>query len=277
VRPEDLDLPPGFARVVDPAVEPFRSLVAVIAKLRSPEGCPWDREQTHQTLARHLLEETYEVLEAIEDDDAAGLREELGDLLLQVVLHAQLAAEEETFTIAEVVSDLTDKLVRRHPHVFGDVEVSGSDDVLANWEASKRAEKGTRVMEGVPRAMPALARASKLSRRAAQVGFDWPTVHEAAEKAAEELEEVRRELSDPDPDPARVSAELGDALFALAVLARRAGVEPETALRTATDLFAERFNRMENLASQEGVQLESLSPERWRRYWERVHKEVRPE
>lgn len=272
--PDDLDLPASFATVVDPSAEPFRRLVAVVAKLRSPDGCPWDKEQTHHTLARHLLEETYEVLEAIAEEDQDGLREELGDLMLQVVLHAQLASESGDFTIADVTSDLTDKLVRRHPHVFGEVEVTGAEQVLANWEASKRAEKGMRVLEGIPKAMPALARASKMSRRAAQVGFDWSTLGDAAAKVAEELDEVASELDGGSSE--RLEAEIGDLLFAVAVLSRKAGIEPETALRRATQTFQERFEVMESRAITEGRDLESLSADEWSRYWESATQEEGP-
>jgi tetrapyrrole methylase family protein/MazG family protein len=256
--PEELGLPEAVLReVVGPAREAFGRLVAVMAKLRSPEGCPWDREQTHASLARNLLEETYEVLEAIDAGDHAALREELGDLVLQVVFHAQLAYEEGEFTVAHVLEDLRDKLVRRHPHVFGGAEVSGAEQVLANWERIKRAEKGSGVMDGVPAALPALARATKLSRRAAQVGFDAPSV----EAAAAEVDAER-------PDHERLQEALGGVLFAVCALGRKLGLEPETALRRTAEEFARRFRALETLVRAGGRSLESLSPEEWAEYWD---------
>lgn len=270
-EPEDLDLAPdAMAEVVESSGPAFRRLVAIMAKLRSPTGCPWDQEQTHASLARHLLEETYEVLEAIDAGDLPSLREELGDLVLQVVFHAQLAWEEQAFTVADVLEELRAKLVRRHPHVFGDEVVEGAAQVLANWERIKRAEKGSGVMEGIPQAMPALARAAKVSRRAAQVGFDWPDDAARIADVAEELDELRRELEADSPDPARVEAELGDVLFAVASLARRLGVEPESALRRQVDAFQRRFQAMEELAAGAGRELESLSPAEWSGYWSRA-------
>lgn len=271
---EDLNLAPDVReRVVEPSAEAFRRLVAVMAKLRSPTGCPWDREQTHETLARHLLEETYEVLEAIDRGDLDALREELGDLLLQVLFHSELAFEQRSFVIADVCDELRAKLVRRHPHVFGDVAVSGAEQVLANWERLKREDKGTGVMEGVPPAMPSLARAAKLSRRAAQVGFDFATVEAAAADVDGELAELHEELVRDDPSPARVEAELGDVLWAVANLGRKLGVEPETALRRSVDGFSHRFTAMERFAAADGRELESLSPAEWAEYWDQAKRE----
>ena len=260
----DLGLDPDVTeRFVDPSADAFRRLVAVMAKLRSPTGCPWDREQTHATLARHLLEETYEVLEAIDDGDPSSLREELGDLVLQVVFHSEIAFEEGTFTIADVLDELRAKLVRRHPHVFGDEQVSGADEVLANWEAAKRAEKGAGVMEGIPSAMPALARAAKVGRRAAGVGFELAD-------GREDLADVLAALQTDEPDGDRLEEQFGDVLFAVARLGRRLGVEPESALRRAVVAFEHRFSAVEAMASADGRPLESLSQDEWRRYWERA-------
>jgi MazG family protein len=244
-----------------------------MAKLRAPDGCPWDREQTHESLARHLLEETYETLEAIDRGDLDNLREELGDLLLQVVFHAEIAEEERAFGIADVVESLRAKLIHRHPHVFGDVVVSGADEVLANWEASKRKEKGTGVMDGIPAAMPALARAAKVHRRALQVGFRWRGIEGFLEKLDEELGELRAELDAPTRDDGRIESELGDVLFMIASLAQHLDVEPETALRKMLERFEGRFRAMERLATSEGKGLESLSGEEWGRYWEQAKQE----
>ncbi len=244
-----------------------------MAKLRSPEGCPWDREQTHESLARHLLEETYETLEAIDNNDVRGLREELGDLVLQVVFHSEIAFEDGNFGVADVLDDLRAKLIKRHPHVFADVSVESADEVYANWEKGKRAEKGTSVMEGIPKALPALARAAKVHRRALQVGFAFEGVGGFLSKLDEELAELRHELDNADRDAERVEDELGDVLFMIASLAQHLDVEPETALRKMLDRFSSRFASMESAADREGRELESLSPDEWGRYWEDAKRE----
>jgi tetrapyrrole methylase family protein/MazG family protein len=262
------------AGFVEPSAEAFRDLVRVMAKLRAPDGCPWDAKQTHSSLARHLLEETYEVLDAIDADDLVGLREELGDLVLQVIFHSEIAFEEGAFTVADVLDDLRTKLIRRHPHVFGEVEVSGSDEVLANWERIKREEKGTGVLEGIPKALPSLARAAKVHRRALQVGFRWQGLEGFLDKLDEELAELRAELHAPSRDVDRIEDELGDVLFMVASLAQHLDVEPETALRRMLDRFTTRFEWMEDQARAEGRGLESLSPEEWQGYWEEAKKET---
>jgi MazG family protein len=225
-------------------------------RLRAPDGCPWDREQTHQSLARHLLEEAHEVLEAIDAGHPDRLREELGDLLLQVVFHAEMASQEGVFDIDGVAEGITAKLVRRHPHVFGDVEVDSAAQVLVNWERIKTEEKGEHPIDDeIPATLPALARASKVQRRAAGVGFDWRTKEAALEKVREELAELE------EAEPERAEEELGDVLFAVAALARRLNVDPESALRRATGRFASRFETMRERAAEEGVDLEKLSDE----------------
>lgn len=229
-------------------------LVAVMRRLRGPGGCPWDAEQTHQSLARHFLEEAHETLEAIDEGDPDRIREELGDLLLQVVFHAEIAHEEGTFDIDDVADGIVAKLIRRHPHVFGDVRVDSSAEVLMNWERIKGEEKGDHpVDEEIPARLPALARAAKVQRRAAGWGFDWRTADEALAKVREELGEL--ESAPPD----RAEDELGDLLFAVAALGRRLSIDPETALRKATRRFAERFDRMKAGALAEGVGLDDLS------------------
>jgi tetrapyrrole methylase family protein/MazG family protein len=229
-------------------------LVKVIHRLQEPDGCPWDREQTHQSLARHLLEETHEALEAIDSGDPERLREELGDLLLQVVFHAEIGAREGAFDIEDIAQTVVGKLIKRHPHVFGDVKVSSADEVLVNWERIKAAEKGEHPVDHeIPPSLPALARASKVQRRAAGTGFDWRTREGALSKVREELDELEN------APPGRVEEEMGDLLFAVASLGRRMNVDPETALRKATSRFAERFERMRSEAAAEGVRLEDLS------------------
>jgi tetrapyrrole methylase family protein/MazG family protein len=243
-------------------------LVKTMQRLRGPDGCPWDREQTHQSLARHLLEEAHETIEAIDEGDPERLKEELGDLLLQVVFHAEMARQEGTFDIDDVAEAIVTKLVRRHPHVFADAAVDSAADVLVNWERIKAEEKGEHgVDDEIPASLPALARAAKVQRRAAGFGFDWRSAAGALGKVQEELGELEAELPDLDEErssrteapPARIEEELGDVLFAVAALGRRLNVDPETALRKATRRFAERFEEMRKQAEAEGVDLESLS------------------
>jgi tetrapyrrole methylase family protein/MazG family protein len=228
-------------------------LVKVIHRLQAPDGCPWDREQTHQSLARHLLEEAHETLEAIDSGDTERLREELGDLLLQVVLHAEIAARDGEFDIDDVAETIVRKLIKRHPHVFGDLKVGSSSEVLVNWERIKAEEKGEHPVEhDIPPTLPALARAAKVQRRAAGFGFDWRTREAAAAKVHEELGELL------DAPPERAEEEMGDLLLAVASLGRQLNVDPETALRRATTRFAERFDRMKAQAEAEGVSLDAL-------------------
>jgi MazG family protein len=262
-------------RFVEPSGPAFQHLVEVMAQLRAPGGCPWDREQTHETLARHLVEETYEVLDAIDAGDLQGLREELGDLVIQIVFHSNIAFEEGAFTIADVMDDLRAKLIRRHPHVFGDVEVAGTEDVKKNWERIKQDEKQRRVYEGIPKALPALARAAKMQRRAATVGFEpWPDTGAVLAGLAEELDELRAEIAQPDPDPERVADELGDVLFAAAALGQHLGVEPESALRRMLERADARMAVVERLAGADGRDLGSLSRGEWGQYWEQAKQEA---
>ena len=239
--------PPDPATYVPPGPVPSSAegrwlldLVKVMARLRAPGGCPWDREQTHGTLARHLLEETHELLDAIDRDDSDAIRDELGDLLLQAVFHAEIAAEEGRWDVDDVARGLVEKLVHRHPHVFGDVEVSGAEEVLLNWEKLKAEEAGSRgaVDEDIPSTLPALARAAKVQRRAAGWGAEWPTASAA-------IEALGREASALDADGAPDAEErIGELLFAAVAAARKLGVDAESALRTATRDFADRFERV---------------------------------
>lgn len=260
-------------KFVEPSGEAFRRLVEVMARLRT--DCPWDREQTHLSLARHLLEETYETLEAIDAGDLEALREELGDLVIQVVFHSNIAFEEGAFTIADVLDQLREKLIRRHPHVFGDVEVSGADEVKANWEQIKRSEKSAKTYEGIPKALPALARAAKLERRTAKLGLApaWSEERGVLDHLSEELDELRQEIEKPERDSERIEAELGDVLFVLAGLANRLGVDPEDALRRMLMRSEARIRTVEEMASAEGKTPESLSDSERRRYWEQAKKE----
>ena len=258
-------------RFVEPSGVAFERLVSVMARLRVE--CPWDREQTHGTLARHLLEEAYEVLDAIDAGDLDSLREELGDLVIQIVFHSNIAFEEGAFTIGDVLDDLRAKLVRRHPHVFGDVEVSGADEVRANWERIKRTEKATALYEGIPRALPALARAAQMQRRTADAGFDWPDEEAAMAALVEEIGELRAELAKRSRDVDRLEAELGDVLFVAAAVGNRLGIDPESALRRMLARSEARVRTVERLAAADGRDVRSLSPGEWRQYWERANKE----
>jgi tetrapyrrole methylase family protein / MazG family protein len=229
-------------------------LVRVMARLRAPGGCPWDREQTHASLARHLLEETHETLDAIDAGDRDRLREELGDVLLQVVFHAQMAADDGAWDVDDVAQGIVEKLIRRHPHVFGDVEVAGADEVLVNWERIKADEKGRRPLEDdIPEALPALARASKVQRRAAGWGFEWRSVGSALEALKEEVGELE-EHTDAD----NAEEEIGDVLFATVSVARRLGIDPESALRRTVRGFAERYERFTAMLDERGLSLEDI-------------------
>lgn len=233
-------------------------LVRVMARLRGPGGCPWDHEQTHRSLARHLLEETHEVLEAIDADDRDLLREELGDVLLQVVFHAQVAADDGVWDVDDVAEGIVRKLIRRHPHVFGELEVSGSDEVLVNWERIKAEEKGEHgpLDDDIPVTLPALARASKVQRRAAGWGFEWRSVGGALDALAEEVAEL---AAHTDADGAE--EEIGDVLFATVAVARKLGVDAESALRRTIRKFAGRYDRFTELARERGLDPAAASEE----------------
>ena len=255
-----------------PPVEGCTSVAAlndILAHLRSPEGCPWDQQQTHETMRHNLLEETYEVLEAIDAGDPDKLREELGDLLMLVLFHIQMAAEAGDFTLPQVVAGISDKLVRRHPHVFGDTSVADSGEVARNWEQLKAAERGEEAMgrgpfDGVSTALPALAQAHEVQSRAVRLGFEWPAVEGVWDKVQEELEELRV-AGEPQREP-----ELGDVLFSLVNLARWLGVDAESALRIANRRFVERFEAMRRLAGERGLVFEELSLEEMDQLWEEV-------
>jgi len=230
---------------------PLAEAVAIMARLRGPDGCPWDREQTFDTIKRHTLEETYEVFDAIERRAWPELRDELGDLLLQVLFYSQMAAEAGYFNIDDVASSLNAKLIRRHPHIFGEVKAEDSATVLKNWEDIKREEnKPANVTEqsllaDVPRSMPAMMEAGKLGSRAAKVGFDWPDAEGLFAKLDEEIGELRAELNEPEDRTAEVEGELGDLLFTVVNLARHLKIDPETALRSTNAKFRRRFTAIE--------------------------------
>ncbi|MDX2163761.1 MAG: nucleoside triphosphate pyrophosphohydrolase [bacterium] len=243
----------------------FEALQETIAHLRAPEGCPWDREQTHLTLRKYLLEEAYEVLEALDAENVDALREELGDLLLQIVLHAQIAVEDGEFTMRDVIAGLNAKLIRRHPHVWGDVNVGGAADVVTNWEALKKqehAEKGIErrsILDSVPKGLPALAQAYEYTAKAAKPGFDWAKIDDVAAKAREELAELLDAERHADHDPDHVREELGDLLFVLVNWSRWLKIDPEIALREANAKFYRRFHFIETQAAAQGRALNTMS------------------
>jgi tetrapyrrole methylase family protein/MazG family protein len=246
--------------------ERLLDLVRVMARLRGPGGCPWDREQTHRSLARHLLEETHEVLEAIDADDRDRLREELGDVLLQVAFHAQMAADEGAWDVDDVARGIVEKLIRRHPHVFGDVEVSGADEVLVNWERIKQEEKGPKgVDEDIPPTLPSLARAAKVLRRAAGWGFAWRSLDGALDALKEEIDELEHHTS-----PRNAEEEIGDVLFATVAVARTLGVDAESALRRTIRGFADRYERFTALVAARGLDLEAISEQEIRDLFRRA-------
>jgi tetrapyrrole methylase family protein/MazG family protein len=244
-----------------------------VARLRAPGGCPWDREQTHRTLRTNLLEETYEALAALDAEDDDKLCEELGDLLMQIAMHVQIATEEGAFRFADVIGGIDAKLKRRHPHVFGDLEVRGTADVLRNWEAIKASERASSGeenahrsrLEGVPVTLPALARAQALGDRAARAGFDWPDLEGVLAKVGEEIAELRGV-----EDPEARARELGDLLFTLVNVARWLGVDAESGLRGTCDRFAHRYAEMEQVASARGVDLADLSLDEQDALWTRA-------
>ncbi|MDB6174613.1 MAG: MazG family protein [Chthoniobacteraceae bacterium] len=238
---------------------PLDQLREIVARLRSPTGCPWDREQTHTSLRAGLIEEAYEVVEAINNSDDANLREELGDLLLQVVFHAQIASEEGRFNFDEVAQDISEKLIRRHPHVFGEDQCADSAAVLVRWEEIKRAEKGitqTSALDGVSGGLPALMRAEKVQKKAARVGFDWSEVAPVLEKIREEIAEVEAEIGEA---PERIEDEIGDLFFSVVNLARKLRIDGEVALHRATDKFVGRFHQLEKLALERGLALDKMT------------------
>lgn len=247
----------------------FGELLAVMAKLRSPEGCPWDRAQTHYTLRQNLLEECYEVLEAIDNGISRELCEELGDLLMQVVLHAQIAKEAGEFNIGDVIRGINKKLTQRHPHVFGGLKVKDVSEVLHNWQALKQKEKGkeTSLLDGVSKAMPALAYSEALQFRAGQAGFDWKDTQGIIDKLTEEVKELKEA-----EDKKRREEEFGDLLFTLVNVGRHMGIDLESALRGASGRFYRRFTRMEAISRKEGKKFNELSFEEQNALWEKVKK-----
>ncbi len=256
----------------DPARQ-IERLRAIMHRLRAPGGCPWDAEQTHDSLVSNLIEEAYETVAAIKSGDDDNLKEELGDLLLQVVFHAELAEEDGRFDLNNIAAGICEKLVRRHPHVYGDSNVASTDGVLAQWEDIKRAEKGDQekpYLHGVGKGLPALLRASKLQKKAGKVGFDWPDAAGILSKIEEEFNEVKEEMAkhtEGDEASPELQAEIGDLLFIVTNLARKLGVDPEVALEGTNEKFLYRFAEIEKGLKADGLSLEEASLEQMDRYW----------
>jgi tetrapyrrole methylase family protein/MazG family protein len=253
----------------------FEDLVRIMEKLRSPEGCPWDREQTHESLVPYLIEETYEVVDAIRKKDFEGLKEELGDLLLQVVFHSQIAKEEGKFDVEEVVDFIAKKLVFRHPHVFGDrKDIKTSEDVLKEWDKFKEKEgkKKKSILDGIPESLPAWEKAYKLQKRVAKVGFDWESFEGIKEKMKEEMEELSEALKKNDKE--KLEEEAGDLLFMAINLVRFLGVNPELALSKANEKFERRFRYMEERAKEMGKKLEDMSIEEMELLWQEAKEKM---
>lgn len=248
----------------------FTALVDIIARLRAPDGCPWDKKQTHASLRKNLLEECYEVLEALDEGNADKLCDELGDLLMQVVLHTQIAAEAGEFELGDVVNSITTKLIHRHPHIFGSKKVKDAEEVALNWEELKQEERGgTSILASAPKQMPALGYSQEIQRRVAQVGFDWEDIDGVIEKLTEEISELKRADSQE-----RKAQEFGDLLFTLANIARRLGIDLEAALRQANQRFYRRFSYMEEICRQRGLNFGELSFDEQNALWEEAKKKV---
>ena len=266
----DNDLPDHSTLVLVPG--PFDELIQVVDRLLGPGGCPWDQAQTHETLKKYLLEEAYEVIDAIDSGDQEAMCEELGDLLLQPVMHGQISKITGGFQTNDSARSIVEKLIRRHPHVFGDVNVADADEVLRNWDKIKQTEKGEAprsLLAGVPKAMASLLRAHEVSKRAARVGFEWPDIEAVFDKLREEELELKEALAIG--NHAHIESELGDLLFTVVNIARWAKVEPEEALRTMVNRFTNRFMRMEAISEKD---LKALTSEEWNDLWVRAKSEV---
>lgn len=252
------------------AQQEMQALVETIWRLRQPDGCPWDRKQTHESIAKNMIEEAYEAVDCIEVGDTAHLREELGDVLMQVVLHAQIAVDAGEFTLADVAHDINEKLIRRHPHVFGEARAQTADEVLGIWDSVKLAERKDEpakgLLDSVPTSLPALMQAQKVSRKAAAAGFEWETVDDVWDKVAEERAEFEAE---PKGSEAR-ELEFGDLLFALVNVARKEGIDAESALRASTNKFRERWGAMEREAAQHGVDIAELDCLQLNELWDEI-------
>lgn len=252
-------------------LEGFKKLVEVVSALRGPKGCPWDKEQTHESMKSYLLEETYEVIESIQHQDPEKLKEELGDLLLQIIFHARLAEEKGEFTLKDVIEHITEKLIRRHPHVFGNAHIETSEAQKKHWEKLKKEEGKTSALEGVPKTAPALFRAFRVQQKASVVGFDWGSKEPVWEKIKEEMEELEKALASNDIE--KIQEEFGDLLFALVNFARFIKVHPEEALHLAIEKFIDRFQKVEEVFQKNGKRMEESTLEEMDLVWNAIKQE----
>ncbi|TVX76118.1 nucleoside triphosphate pyrophosphohydrolase [Peribacillus simplex] len=252
----------------------FSKLRQIIAELRGPDGCPWDKKQTHESLKKYLIEEAYELIDSIDEEDDEGMVGELGDVLLQVMLHSQIGEDEGMFTIDDVIEGITAKMIRRHPHVFGNVEVNGEEDVLVNWQKIKENEKGSEtkalksILDGIEKSLPNLLRAEEYQKRAAKVGFDWDEVSEAWKKVREEVQELEEEILSPNRDVERIKSELGDLFFALVNISRYYDIQAEEAVYKANQKFHQRFTYIEECIQRADKKFEDYTLEELDSYWD---------
>lgn len=269
IQPSTFDFQPSTSIYIPSLGEgtSFESFAEITAHLRAPDGCPWDKEQTHQTLRKHLLEESYETISAMDSNSTAEMCEEFGDLLLQIVLNSQIGSEAGEFNATEVIKHIYDKIIRRHPHVFGDLELDGVDGVLANWEKLKEKERGGKkeskgILDGVPISLPALSQAQEYQDRAARVGFDWKEIDGVLDKVKEEIEEIKKAESDFE-----LASEIGDLFFVLVNLVRWKNVDAESALRNTNIKFKKRFDHIEKRAKEQNKNLSDMTLEEMDSFW----------
>lgn len=255
--------------------EKIQKAIDVVAKLRAPDGCPWDRQQTHESMKNELLEETYELIDAINQKDDYKIKDELGDVFMQVLMHAQIAGEENKFDLGDVAEQLSSKLIRRHPHVFGDVTVENTDQVIDNWEKIKVTEKGytdrKSAVDGIPESFTALMKAYKIGKKAVKVGFDWSSTEGAVEKLDEEIGELKEAIKNGH-DEKHIEEELGDVLFCVCNVARKLKIQPEVALNNTVDKFYNRFTLMEKMINEEGKNMKEMSLDEMDVYWDKAKK-----
>lgn len=251
----------------------LQALIKVIKKLRSPQGCPWDKEQTITSLTSHVIEEAYELADAMATENYPALQEELGDVLLHVVMLATMAEEQEKFRLSQVIQDITQKMILRHPHVFGNTRVSSVQEVWQNWDKIKQKEKNQSTLASIPKHLPALMQAHLIQKRAARCGFDWPDLNGPLEKIAEEIKETIEEYEKPAVDRKQLTLEFGDILFSLVNLARKMGIDPEEALRLSNKKFSTRFQKMEFMAQKNKTELSGLTSSELELLWQKVKNE----